>query len=129
MAGFLTCSPKHLPTPQRSSGYRPLGHQRTYSYGYSSGLAPDSLLLTAADDNGYTIIECEDRNIICKCQQCNKLNNTRKSFIKATRDIRIDSHTKNCVKKIAEFIPNPAISLFTQKQCTTRHTCFMFTQY
>ncbi|KDS57404.1 hypothetical protein M096_4273 [Parabacteroides distasonis str. 3999B T(B) 6] len=38
------------------------GATRTYSYGYSSGFTPDSLLLaTTGTDSGYTLIGGKDR--------------------------------------------------------------------
>jgi hypothetical protein len=53
MAGFLACSSQLAAFPgigsalllASPSGYKEAGIYRTYSYGYSSGFSPDSLLL------------------------------------------------------------------------------------
>lgn len=57
MAGFLTCSPMigRLPkNPKILSGNKICRGCRTYSYGYSSGFTPDSLLLTAGGSQTVT---------------------------------------------------------------------------
>lgn len=53
-AGLLTCSPFGAFPSVSDSGQDSQGYNRTYSYGYSSGFTPDSLLLDCAETTPST---------------------------------------------------------------------------
>ena len=77
MAGFLTCSPKHLPTHYRAVAIeRPGFNELT-----ATGIVPDSNRIPFYQPPPSVAVapsfKCEDKNIICKQQQRYKKNSKK----------------------------------------------------